>query len=188
MRRATARLPFLASHTDRIKGTSAHIQAPRNGPFAPEVSNRGFLLNAIKVPCEVVTSTIDYISNCRLIGVGRQFRGGIELGKLFFRPCLYPVAPVTHGRCEAVEYDLIAVSILHPEWLFSILRDELKHYFIEKHSQGVEVAGKGIRAHAEGFQRNRPAAGKRVHDQRPSARCTAQCFMGGLGSARLVSK
>ena len=46
---------------------------------------------------------------------------------------------------------------------------------------GVEVAGEGVGTDAQGFQRDRAAAGERVDDQRPGARRAAERLVGGLG-------
>ena len=51
---------------------------------------------------------------------------------------------------------------------------------VEQDGHGVEIAGKGVRAHTQRFERNRAAAGKRVHDKRASASRSAQRFVRGL--------
>ena len=60
------------------------------------------------------------------------------------------------------------------------LGDVLQHDLVEQHGHGVEVAGEGVGADAESFERDRAAAGERIDDERPGAGLAAECFVCGL--------
>ena len=51
----------------------------------------------------------------------------------------------------------------------AVLGDVFEDDLVEQHGDGVEVAGEGVGAHTQGFERDGAAAGERVHDERPGA-------------------
>ena len=89
---------------------------------------------------------------------------GIELGQFLLGLALDPLAPFADFIGEAL----------------AVLGDVFEDDLVEQHGHGVEVAGKGVRAHAQGFERNGAAAGKRVDDERPRAGRAAQRLVRGL--------
>ena len=98
---------------------------------------------------------------------------GVELGQFLLGLLLDPLAPFADFIGEAL----------------AVFGDVFEDDLVEQDGHGVEVAGKGVRAHAQGFERDGAAAGKRVHDQRPGARGAAQRLVRGLGQRpRLVSR
>ena len=92
----------------------------------------------------------------RAVGILR-----IKLGQLLLGLLLDPLAPLA---------DLVRE-------LLTVLRDVLQHHLVEQHGDGVEIAGEGVSADAEGFERNAAAAGERIDDERPGARLAAQGFV-----------
>jgi hypothetical protein len=62
----------------------------------------------------------------------------------------------------------------------AVLGDIFQHHLVEQHCDGVQIAGKRVRFHAQGFERDGAAAGKGIHHERPGARLAPQRFMGGL--------
>ena len=83
---------------------------------------------------------------------------GIELGQFLLGFALDPVAPFADFIGEAL----------------AVFGDVFEDDLVEQHRHGIEVAGKGVRAHAQGFERNGAAAAKRVHDERARAGRAAQ--------------
>ena len=65
----------------------------------------------------------------------------------------------------------------------AVLGDVFEDDLVEQHGHGVEVAGEGVGTHAQGFERDGAAAGKRVHDKRPGAGRAAERFVRGLGES-----
>ena len=101
------------------------------------------------------------------VGDGRRAVGvfGVELGQFLLGLLLDPLAPFADFIGEAL----------------AVLGDVFEDDLVEQDGHGVEVAGKGVRAHAQGFERDGAAAGKRVHDQRAGAGRAAQRLVRGLG-------
>ena len=90
---------------------------------------------------------------------------GIELGQFLLGFALDPLAPFADFIGEAL----------------AVFGDVFEDDLVEQDRHGIEVAGKSVRAHAQGFERNRAAAGKRVNDERARAGCAAQRLVRGLG-------
>lgn len=101
------------------------------------------------------------------VGDGRRAVGvrRVELGQFLLRFVLDPVTPCA---------DLIGEAL-------TVLRDVFEHDLVEQDGDGIEVARKGIRAHAQGFERDGAAAGERVDDERPGTGRAAQRLVPGLG-------
>jgi hypothetical protein len=99
-------------------------------------------------------------NRCRSIRVLR-----IELGQFLFRFLLDPGAPLAHLVGQAL----------------AVLGDVFEDDLVEQNRNRVQVAGEGVSPNAQGFQRNRAAAGEGVHDQRPRTGCPAQGLVRGLG-------
>ena len=78
---------------------------------------------------------------------------GIELGQFLLGFALDPLAPFADFVGEAL----------------AVFRDVFENDFVEQHGDWIEVAGEGVRAHAQGFERDGAAAGKRIHDERAGA-------------------
>ena len=97
---------------------------------------------------------------------------GIELGQFLLGFALDPLAPFADFIGEAL----------------AIFGDVFEDDLVEQHRHGIEVAGKGVRAHAQGFERNGAAAGKWVHDERPGAGSPPSASCAAWVSARLVSR
>src|SRR5712692_2031544 len=63
----------------------------------------------------------------------------------------------------------------------AVFGDVFENDPIEQHGYGIQIAGEGIGALAQGFEWNGAAAGKRVDDERPGAGRAAQRLVSGLG-------
>ena len=66
--------------------------------------------------------------------------------------------------------------------------DVLQGHLVQQDWNGIEVSGKRIGPHPQGFKRNRAAPGKRVYDQRLGAGGTTQGSWATCVSVRLVSR
>ena len=86
---------------------------------------------------------------------------GIELGQFLLRFALDPLAPFA---------DLIRETL-------PILRNVLKNDFVKQNRNWVQVAGVGVGAYTQCFERNGAAAGERIDDERARAGRAAQRLM-----------
>ena len=90
---------------------------------------------------------------------------GIELGQFFFGFLFDPRAPLAHFVGE----------------LLAVFRDVFEYDFVEQYGNRIEIAGEGICAYAQGFERNGSAAGKGVYDERARTGFAAEGEMRGGG-------
>jgi hypothetical protein len=104
---------------------------------------------------------------CPEIGDGRRAVHvlRIELGQFLFGFLLNPFAPFADFIDEAL----------------AVFGDIFEDDLVEQYGHGIEITGKGVRAHPQGFERDGAAAGERVHDERACAARAAQRFVCSLG-------
>ena len=111
------------------------------------------------------------------MGVAPSASLGVEIGEFLLGFALDPVAPFADFVGEAL----------------AVFGDVFEDNLVEQHGYWVEVAGKGVRAHAQGLKRDGAAAGKRVDDKRPgagsppSASCAAWVRRGWFRDRRVRS-
>ena len=82
------------------------------------------------------------------MGVAPSGVFGVELGQFLLGFLPYPLAPFADFIGEAL----------------AVFGDVFEDDLVEQDGDGIEVAGKGVRAHAQRFERDGAAAAKRVND------------------------
>ena len=88
---------------------------------------------------------------------------GVELAQFGFGLFFDPIAPIAHRLREAVKRARLPVGVRHGQLGAAIFRNIFQHDFVEQDRHRVQIRGEGVRADAQGFERNRAAARERVN-------------------------